>query len=110
MPFGLCNAPATFQRLMDRVLMGLQWTSCLVCIDDIIIVGKTFEEHLSNLEEVFKRLAQAGLKLHPNKCQFLQHKVHFLGHIISAEGITPDLSKSVKVEQWLVPTSVKETQ
>ena len=110
MPFGLCNAPATFQRLMDRVLMGLQWTSCLVYIDDIIIVGKTFEEHLSNLEEVFKRLAQAGLKLHPNKCQFLQHKVHFLGHIISAEGITPDPSKSVKVEHWPVPTSVKETQ
>ena len=70
MPFVLCNTPATFQRLMDRILMGLQWTSYLVYIDDIIIVGKTFEEHLSNLEEVFKRLAQVGLKLHSNKCQF----------------------------------------
>ena len=64
MPFGLCNAPATFQRLMNFVLAGLQWTSCL----DIIIVGKSFDEHLHSLHQVFERLRQAGLKVHPQKC------------------------------------------
>ena len=71
MPFGLCNAPATFQRLMDSVLAGLQWSACLVYIDDIIIMGRSFEEHLQNLQQVFERLKLAGLKLHPGKSQFL---------------------------------------
>ena len=53
MPFGLCNAPATFQRLMDMVLAGLQWKNCLVYLDDIIVIGKTFIDHLANLREVF---------------------------------------------------------
>ena len=51
MPFGLCNAPATFQRLMNSILAGLQWTTCLIYIDDIIVVGRTFDEHLNNLLE-----------------------------------------------------------
>ena len=72
MPFGLCNAPATFQRLMDSVLAGLHWKTCLVYIDDIIIVGKSFDEHLCNLQAVFERLRQAGLKLHPRKCHLLR--------------------------------------
>ena len=63
MPFGLCNAPATFQRLMDLVLAGLQWPHCLVYLDDVIILGATFQEHLANLQSVFERLRQAGLKL-----------------------------------------------
>eukprot|EP00731_Ephydatia_muelleri_P010034 Em0005g620a len=67
MPFGLCNAPATFQRLMDRVLGGLKWSSCLVYLDDIIIVGTSFSEHLRNLAGVLQRLRQAGLKLKPSK-------------------------------------------
>jgi len=77
MPFGLCNAPATFQRLMDCVLAGLQWSNCLVYIDDIIIMGRSFDEHLHNLQQVFNWLKLAGLKLHPNKCQFLKHQVNF---------------------------------
>lgn len=87
------------------ILMGLQWSSCLVYIDDIIIVGKTFDEHLDNLRQVFERLSQAGLKLHPHKCQLLQSKVQFLGHVVSTERISP-----AKVEQWPVPTSVKGAQ
>ena len=77
MPFGLCNAPATFQRLMDCVLAGLQWATCLVYIDDIIIMGKTFEEHLHHLQQVLDRLKSAGLKIQPSKCHFLQHEVNF---------------------------------
>ena len=110
MPFGLCNAPATFQRLMDCVLAGLQWTSCLVYIDDIVIMGKYFEDHLHNLQQVFDRLKHASLKLHPSKCQFLQHEVHFLGHIVSAEGVSPDPSKTAKVKDWPPPNSTQETQ
>ena len=68
MPFGLCNAPATFQRLMDAVLAGLQWSSCFVYLDDVIIPGKDFEDHLQNIRIVLECLRQAGLKLHPNKC------------------------------------------
>ena len=110
MPFGLCNAPATFQRLMDSVLAGLQWSACLVYIDDIIIMGRSFEEHLQNLQQVFERLKLAGLKLHPGKCQFLQQKVYFLGHIVSTDGIMPDPKKTSKVEEWPIPTKIQEVQ
>ena len=65
MPFGLCNAPATFQRLMNQVLAGLQWSHCLVYLDDVIILSKTFSEHLASLNQVFACLYQAGLKPQP---------------------------------------------
>ena len=110
MPFGLCNAPATFQHLMNSILAGLQWTTCLVYIDDIIIVGRTFDEHLNNLQRVFERLKQAGLKVQPHKCQFLQRQVTFLGHVISPNGIPPDPAKTSKVEQWPTPMSKTEVQ
>ena len=110
MPFGLSNAPATFQRLMDSVLAGLQWSTCLVYLDDIIIVGRSFEEHMKNLQLVFERLKEAGLKLQPKKCHFLRHKVTFLGHIVSSEGISPDPLKTSKVREWPTPITVQETQ
>ena len=67
MPFGLCNAPATFQRLMERVLSGLQWVHCLVYLDDIIVFGSTFEKTLEQLRYVLDRLKAAGLKLKAKK-------------------------------------------
>lgn len=109
-PFGLCNAPATFQRLMDMVLAGLQWNQCLVYLDDIVIVGKTFEEHLQNLNAVFKRIQQAGLCLKPGKCAFFQNKVKYLGHIISRDGVAPDTEKTEKVSLWPVPLTTCEVQ
>ena len=63
MPFGLCNAPAIFQRLMDEVLRGLAREKCLVYLDDVLVMGRTFDEHLSNLREIFMRLSRAGLRL-----------------------------------------------
>ena len=110
MPFGLCNAPATFQRLMDMVLAGLQSTNCLVYLDDVIILGKTFEEHLRNLKEVFQRLREAGLRLKPSKCNLCLEEVEFLGHIVSAEGVRIDPKKTEKVAKWPAPTSKKEVQ
>ena len=67
MPFGLCNAPSTFQRLMELVLTGLHWSSCLVYIDDIIIFSSMVQEHFQRLLEVFERLRSAGLKVKPSK-------------------------------------------
>ena len=83
MPFGLCNAPATFQRLMDLVLSGLQWSHCLVYLDDIIILGTTFKDHLCNILSILRRLREAGLKLKPSKCSFFEESLNYLGHIIS---------------------------
>ena len=110
MPFGLCNAPATFQRLMDMVLVGMQWKNCLVYLDDVIIVGKTFQDHMHNLREVFRRLREAGLTLKPTKCNFCSVQVEFLGHIVSADEVRTDPSKTEKVAQWPVPTNRKEIQ
>lgn len=110
MSFGLCNAPATFQRLMDMVLAGLQWTNCLVYLDDVIVVGRTFEEHLQNLQDVFARLGAAVLKLQPKKCHLCSPEVEFLGHIVSAEGVSTDPKKIEKITNWPVPTSKREVQ
>ncbi len=108
MPFGLCNAPATFQRLMDLVLAGLHWSHCLVYIDDIVILGRSYDEHLANLGAVFARIRDAGLKLQPAKCAFLQKQVRYLGHIVSEEGVAVDPTKVDKVAAWPIPTSARE--
>ena len=63
MPFGLCNAPATFQRVMDMVLMGLKWDACLIYLDDVVVFSKTFDEHLDKLDKVLTAIQQAGLRL-----------------------------------------------
>ena len=70
MPFGLCNAPATFEQLMDRVLCGMRWSHCLVYLDDVIFFGKSTPEALARLEEVLARLSDFGLQLKAKKCQF----------------------------------------
>lgn len=108
MPFGLCNAPSCFERLMEIVLKGYQWERCLCYIDDVIIFGRTFEQALENLELVFGRLRQANLKLKPKKCSFFQHQVLFLGHLISDQGIACDPSKIETVQNWPVPKNVNE--
>ena len=87
MPFGLVNAPATFQRLMEVVLNGLARHGCMVYLDDVLVVGRTFEEHNDNLARVFQRLRSAGLTLKPKKCKFAQLEVCYLGHVVSAEGV-----------------------
>ncbi|MCG7879381.1 MAG: RNase H-like domain-containing protein, partial [Candidatus Thiodiazotropha endolucinida] len=108
LPFGLCNAPATFERLMESVLAGLQWDICLIYLDDIITFGKTFEEAVENLEKVFDRLRSAGLKLKPKKCDLFEKSVTFLGHIISDEGVGTDPEKVRAVKEWPVPVSQTE--
>ena len=90
MPFGLTSAPATFQRLMDRVLSDLLWSKVMVYLDDIIIYSETWQEHLATLDEVLRRLRAAGLKASPSKCEFGKTSIQYLGHIVNREGILPD--------------------
>ena len=110
MSFGLCNAPATFQRLMNRVLCDVNWVECLVYIDDTVVIGRTFKQHLSNLGTVLSRLRQAGLKLQPAKCKLCQKEVRFLGHVISENGIATDPEKTAVNATWPVPESKKNIQ
>ena len=110
MPFGLCTAPATFQRLMDMVLQGLLWKSCLVYLDDLIVVGPTFQTQLENLATVLQSLRVSGLKLQLAKCQFFKKQVCFLGHrsIVSEKGIATDPTKTEKIAKWPTPTSAHQ--
>ena len=110
MPFGLCNAPATFQRVMQAVLVGLEAESVFVYLDDILVASKSFSQHTKQLKVVFERLRAAGLRLKPGKCFFLRDKVTYLGHVISAKGIQPDPAKTRKVESFPVPTDITEVR
>ena len=87
MPFGLCNSPATFERLMDQVLQGLRWSRCLVYLDDIISFGTTFGDALDNLTSIFERLRLYGLQLKSTKCDLFQTIVPFLGHVVGRRGL-----------------------
>ena len=95
---------------MDMVLNGLLWNECLVYIDDIIIIGRTFKQHLNNLAQVFEHLEQAGLKLQPHICNLFQSRVQFLGHIISENGVSPDPRNTDRVREWPSPTSLQKVQ
>lgn len=110
MPFGLCNAPATFQRLMERCMGDLNLRECLIYLDDIIIFSETFDAHLDRLEAVFDRLRQHNLKLKPSKCEFFKTEVTYLGHIVSADGIKTDPGKINAIKDWPVPHSVKDVR
>ena len=106
MPFGLANAPATFQRLMQFVLAGLLMEHCLCYIDDVIVFSSSFEEHLFDLDRVLDRFRKANLKLKPTKCELARKSVHFLGHVVSADGISPDPEKIRTIVEMAMPTSV----
>ncbi|XP_036003984.1 LOW QUALITY PROTEIN: uncharacterized protein LOC118566341 [Fundulus heteroclitus] len=110
MPFEVCNAPATFQRLMDPVLAGMQWETCLVYLDDIIVLARDVSEMLQWLGQVFYRLQQANLKLKPAKCCLFRREVAYLGHIVSERGVATDPSKVQKVRMWPTPSSIQEVR
>lgn len=110
MPFGLCNAPATFERLMETVLCGLEWETSLIYLDDIIVFSKTFDEMTENLQKVLNRLFSAGLKLKPKKCTLYGHKLDHLGHVISQSGVATDPKKMDTIKEWIEPTKVKEVR
>ena len=105
-PFGLAQAPAYFQLLMNKVLDGLDFT--MTYLDDIIIFSSNELEHLEHLEEVFRRLRKADLRMKCSKCDFFKSEIHYLGHLISAEGIRPLPNKLDYIRNMLVPKDAKE--
>ena len=110
MPFGLSNAPSSFERLMERVLVGLNWKICLIYLDDIIIFSSTFEEHLQRLQKVLDCIANAGLKLKPQKCHLFRTEVLYLGFLVGREGVRTDPEKVRKVREWAPPQTVTEVR
>ena len=105
-PFGLAQAPAYFQLLMNKVLKGLKFT--MMYLDDIIIFSQDELQHLEHLEIVFSRLWEAGLKMKRSKCDFFKSEIHYLGHLISPEGISPLPNKLDSIKHMPVPNSAKE--
>ena len=110
MPFGLCNAPSTFQRCMELIFRGMQWKTLLIYLDDIILYSSNLESHFDKLGEVLSRLIKSGLKLKPSKCEFLKDEVVYLGHVVSKEGIKPNPKVIDSVSNWKTPGSVKDVQ
>jgi hypothetical protein len=110
MPFGLCNAPSTFERMMEYLLSGLHWETCLIYLDDIIVYAVTFDQHIERLDEVLTRVQSGGLKISSKKCHFIQKKVHFLGHVVAEEGIATDPEKITAVLEWPTPRNVHDVR
>ncbi|XP_063059157.1 retrovirus-related Pol polyprotein from transposon 412 [Engraulis encrasicolus] len=108
MPFGLCNAPSTFQRLMQRIFGDQQCQSLLLYLDDIVVFSSTVAQHVERLGAVLGRLEHEGLKAKLPKCAFFQQEVRYLGHVISAEGVATDPGKIEAVSKWQQPTTVSE--
>ncbi|XP_037503481.2 retrovirus-related Pol polyprotein from transposon 412 isoform X2 [Rhipicephalus sanguineus] len=108
MPFGLCNAPATFERFMDTVLRGLKWEICMCYLDDVIIYGKTFQEHNHRLSLVLECLREAGLVLNSKKCHFGERQALVLGFLVDREGVRPDPQKTAVVRNFEQPRTVKD--
>lgn len=106
MPFGVCNAPATFQRLMERAMGDINLRDCLIYLDDIIIFSDTFESHLDRLDAVFQRIHQQNLKLKAPKCEFFKSEVTYLGHVVSEDGVGTDPEKINVLQEWPVPKNI----
>ena len=108
MPFGLCNATATFQRLMAKALMTItsEYGNLVLCyVDDILIATRTVEQHFDRLEEVFKCIRKAGLKLKAQKCKIMETTIKFLGRLIDHLGMRPDPMRTIVVVNWEPPTT-----
>ena len=101
--FGLTNAPACFMRAIHLVLKGLCWSDCLVYLDDIIVFGRTLQEHRERLSLVLSRLSEAGLKINPKKCKLLSERVIVLSHVMTRDGISTDPEKVRVIKEWPVP-------
>ena len=110
MLYGLCNTPATFQRLMQNCLGELNLTYALIYLDDVMVFSLTEEEHLHRLQVVFTHFLEHGLKLKPSKCHFLQDEITFLGHEISADGIKPGTANLKAIAEMAPPKMYTEIQ
>ena len=110
MGFGLCGAPATFSRAMNLILRGLTWKTVLAFLDDILVLGTSFSDHLKNLREALLRFRQYGLKLKPRKCALYQQEVEFLGRKVGPNMLALTDSDIAVVRDWPVPTCAKHVE
>ena len=110
MGFGLCNAPATYARVMNLVMRSLNWKTVLTFLDDVLIMGKKFEDHLGNLGDALKRFRKYGLKLKPKTCTFFQHEVEFLGRLVSSDKLSMTEADTKVVTSWPTPICSKDVE
>ena len=113
MPFGLCNASATFQRSITRALQRIQQrhgSVVMAYIDDIVIATETIEDHIARIKEVFECLREAGFKMRAEKCDFMRTETKYLERVVSSEGIKPDPEAAIKIQEWMPPRSREELQ
>ena len=108
LPFGLCNSPASFGRLMMKIFGDLNMQSLVVFLDDILVHADSIDEMIDRLDTVFSRLKLANLKLKPSKCHLFKEKVVYLGHEISQNGIETSAEKIEAISKWPVPRTIKE--
>ena len=104
MPFGLCNGPATFQRLMQNCLGELNLTYTLIYLDDVVVFADTEAEHVKRLRTIFERFHEHGLKLKPTKCDFFKSEITYLGHQVSAKGMKPSIGNLKGIAEMAPPT------
>lgn len=108
MPFGLKNAPATFQRLMNETLRDFINKTCVVYLDDILIFSTSLKEHIKSLTDIFTVLEKANLRIQIDKCNFLKKETEFLGHILTKEGIKPNPNKIKTIQELTLPKTEKQ--
>ncbi|GBN99872.1 Retrovirus-related Pol polyprotein from transposon 17.6 [Araneus ventricosus] len=110
LPFGLRNASASFQRLMNLVLAGLNEFQISCYIDDLVIAVGSFDEHLAKLEMVFQRLQKANLKVKPSKCSFLKDQITYLGHTVREGQVYPDKKNLDSIREALPPKTKRQVR
>jgi len=108
MPFGLCNAPSTFQRMVNEIMEPLKWRFVICYLDDVLIHSKDLESHYEHVTRVLEKFRQHKLYCNPSKCHFVQERIDFLGHIVSGQGIEVDGRKVEAISKWPPPRNVKE--
>ena len=108
MPFGLVNAPGTFQRVMESCLEDLHLVEILIYLDDILVFSPLFDEQISRLDKVFAKLDEFGLKVKGKQSFLFQDRIHYLGHVVDASGIRVDESKIVQIQNWPIPQNADQ--
>jgi len=110
MPFRLSGAPVFFCRFMLVVLRDMLWKICLCYMDDIIVFAKIPQEPLDRLHQVFTRLAEVGLKVKPSKTVWFKTEIEFLGHLVTAQGVSPMPDKLQAIRDWLMPNCLRDVR
>lgn len=110
MPMGLKTSPSSFSRMITMAMSGLTYDKCLVYQDDLVCFSRNLQSHVKNLQDIFERLRKVKLKLNPQKCNFLQKELLYLGHVVSSDGVIPDPEKIEVVKRYPIPTKTDDVK